>query len=413
MYQRFKKELLAEMEKRRDILVIRNSKPSIEPIFEVKDLNDKLYQKILDEFNSIAIQHVEKLIYDLCKKYEIDVKRTSADEPFDLKMSVKGEMSYVELKTSPSAMNADSYHKFIYNVQRCSCPVYLIYLIKDNYQSRNIIARYERTAYEKYNTDRFNVKIFEEFLLEQFGNIEFELFKKAMISYKDEMHQAVGYQVTEILNSHNLKILKNELEQEFLNFEYDRVISNKFQDLNRVNWEKIKNLFLGQKRYRVLLGNSNFATAFLTSEWLVKKYFSLPELDNTFIITGYLKSIEQLLWKIVFYVGQGRQIHGMTIESNNTQEIDTTLGSLEFFIANYENDDLFDEILGTSTHFVMRYLKKQLSMWRIKNRNGYFHKDVLKDREKINIVREETFLLYILILGSLSLDGDTIAMLES
>ena len=195
-----------------------------------------------------------------------------------------------------------------------------------------------------------------------------------MMTYKDEMHQAVGYQITEIFNPHNLAVLKAELEQDILNFEYDRVknnrfteihlIDDKFKDLSNTNFENIKRLFLNQKRYKGLIGNSDFAKSFLTSEWLIKKYFSLPEMDNTFIVAGYLKSIEQLLWNIIYAIGQGRQIRGVTIQGDNAEDIDTTLGSLEYFITNYANDDLFENIFGTSTHFVMRYLKYQLSAWR-------------------------------------------------
>ena len=170
--------------------------------------------------------------------------------------------------------------------------------------------------------------------------------------------------------------------------------------------------FLNLGRYELLLGESDFAKSFLTSEWLYKKYFSLQELDNTFIVAGYLKSIEQLLWDIIYIIGQGRQVRGVNIEQDNFEDIDTTLGSLQYFITNYSNDDLFETAFGTSTRFVMRYLRSQLSVWRAKYRNGYFHKHNLEDKEKINLIREETFFLYLLILGSISLDSNAMLLLS-
>ena len=93
---------------------------------------------------------------------------------------------------------------------------------------------------------------------------------------------------------------------------------------------------------------------------------------------------------MIHIVGQGRQMRGITIEDNNIEDIDTTLGSLQSFIANYANDDLFENVFGTSTHFVMQYLKYQLSAWRRNYRNGYFHKNNLEDKERINTIRYDT-----------------------
>lgn len=422
MYQRFKRQLLDEMEMRRDMIVLKVSEPSPEPIFEVSSSDDKLYQHILYEFNMIAVRHVENLLYDLCVKYEIDVEKAVNIGSFDLKMSINGQLCCIELKTSPTVFNSASYSRFIDCVQNCQQPVYLVYLLKDSQQSRNAIVRHDRLMHEKCDMPKLKTMLFEDFLLEQFGLNELKLFKKAMMTYKDEMHQAVGYQITEIFNLHNLSVLKAELEQDFLDFEYDRVKNDRFtelhsmdetfEDLNNKNFRNIKNLFLNQKRYKLLLGNSDFAKSFLTSEWLLRKYFSLPEMDNTFIVAGYLKSIEQLLWNIIYIIGQGRQIGRITIEDDNAEDIKATLGSLEYFIANHDNDDLFENVFETNTHFIMGYLKKQLSAWRRKYRNGYFHKCNLDDKERIDVIRNETFFLYLLILGTISLDDNAMTMLS-
>jgi hypothetical protein len=264
--------------------------------------------------------------------------------------------------------------------------------------------------------------LLEDFISEQFGMEELKSFKDAMLTYKEEMHQAVGYQITEIFNTHNLGLLKLELDNEILNYPYDRIKNERynelhseaasFRDINDTNYSKIKNQFLNCGRYKLLLGESDFAKSFLTSEWLYKKYFSLQEMDNTFIVAGYLKSIEQLLWDIIYIIGQGRQVRGVTIEENNADDIDTTLGSLQTFITNYSNNDLFENVLGTSRNFIRRYLKCQLSTWRSRYRNGFFHKDNLKDKETIDAIRDETFFLYLLILGTISLDAETLLILS-
>ena len=60
----------------------------------------------------------------------------------------------------------------------------------------------------------------------------------------------------------------------------------------------------------------------------------------------------------------------------------------------------------------MQYLKSQLSDWRSQNRNGYLHKDNLEGKEAVETVRDETYFLYMLILGSLALDEEVLAILS-
>lgn len=424
MYQKFKNRLLDEMEMKRDLLVMKFPKPIYEPIFEVSSFDDKLYQKILEEFDKIAVRHVEELLCDLCEKYNIVANKTNAINSFDLEMSINGQMCFIELKAKPYIYNSFTLKKFQSMVKNCQRPVYLIYLINKNV---NILSINKLSHIQKLDElENFHIMFFEDFILNQFGKDELLLFQEAMVTYKHEMHQIIGYQITEILNPTNLEKLKKELEHDIVNFDYMRIRNERFKELKELyatkkifnnlsnsNFDKIMNFYINKNRYKLLLGNSDFANSFMTSEWLMKKYFYLQEMDNTFIVAGYLKSIEQLLWKIIYYSGQGRSIKGVTIEKENEDSIDTTLGALQHFITNYQNDDLFENSYGNSTHFIMRYLQNQISMWRQQYRNGYFHKHTLQDKTKIHSIRDETFFLYFLLLGTLSLDDDMIRLLNN
>jgi hypothetical protein len=242
-----------------------------------------------------------------------------------------------------------------------------------------------------------------------------------MLTFKDEMHQVIGYQITEIFNPYNFENLKNNLVNELIEFPYDRIkterfheihlVDQQFQNISANNYRIIKERFLDGGKYKLLFSNGDFAKSFLTSEWVYKKYFSLSGMDNTFIVAGYLKSIEQLLWDIIHIIGQGRQIKGVTIDADNSDEIDKTLGSLECFITQNSNSDLFENVFGTNNKLLRDYLRKQLSTWRSNYRNGYFHKHNLEDGERIDKIREETIFLYLLILGSIEIDEDTMVML--
>lgn len=69
--------------------------------------------------------------------------------------------------------------------------------------------------------------------------------------------------------------------------------------------------YLARGLWRAMIGTSTFATSFVTSEWFYKMYQFTENLDLTAIVTGYLKSIEQLLFEIVL-LSEGT---GITIKS--------------------------------------------------------------------------------------------------
>ena len=133
-----------------------------------------------------------------------------------------------------------------------------------------------------------------------------------MLHFSEEMRDAIGYNVTQICNDKNLEDLRNQLRTDLLEFDYDKVKSSNDSSgtyseyINDNAYGVIKTEF--QKNYSLLLGQRDFAVSFLTSEWLFRQFASVPQIDNTFIATGYFKSIEQLLWGIIFIVGNGRSI---------------------------------------------------------------------------------------------------------
>ena len=427
MYDEFKRRLIEEMVLRRDIIVLKQKNRTLEPIFEITSDDDKLYEKLLDEFDRIAIRNVERLIGGLCQKYGFDVELAGNSGEFDLIIS-KGSKSYcIELKSSPRVLSAigmrhSPIERLMRAIESTDKPVCVVFLVKDNEESRNEMLRIESRRLQNKYPDNLKFMLFDDLMNEFFGENELNDFKKAMISYKEEMHQAIGYQITEIFNEHNLLALKADMDNELRTFDYDslrreryetlRSDNDRFRDISDRNFATIKSSFIDQKRYQLLLRDGDFAKSFLTSEWLYKKYFALPEMDNTFIVAGYLKSIEQLLWQIIYLVGQGRDVRGVIVEEDNKESIDTTLGSLQWFITDYSNDDLFESAFGYSTHSVMQYLRAQLKDWRQKNRNGYFHKHNLGEKEKIEIIRNETIFLYFLILGTLIIDEDTMIELS-
>jgi len=173
-------------------------------------------------------------------------------------------------------------------------------------------------------------------------------------------------------------------------------------------------LYINKEKYKIMLSDYDFSDSFITSEWLFEKYKPSQELDNTCIVAGYLKSIEQLLCGIIWKIAKGKKIRGLydtyfiNDDSKNDDAIYCTLGNLIHFISNENTisviDDLYLDNLANKQSFI-NYLNEQLKKWKKNYRNGYFHKDNLKDLNRVKEIRDETIYLYFLILGSLKIDA--------
>ena len=159
-------------------------------------------------------------------------------------------------------------------------------------------------------------------------------------------------------------------------------------------------------------GEKEFAESFFTSEWLFQKYTEQSGLDNTYMVTSYIKSIEQLLWNIVFIIGQGRRIGRNHITIDGDDSIRTTLEDFCYFINDNRNRNLCDDCFEYSHRAsLMSTLHKIVEDYKNNCRNGYFHKDNLDSEDFVNI-RKNTYLLYLFILGTLELNSSTVLSLS-
>ncbi len=184
---------------------------------------------------------------------------------------------------------------------------------------------------------------------------------------------------------------------------YDTLINKvTFQDIPQdfqSEYETLKYNYIERQLWRAMIGDSNFATSFITSEWFYNMYQLTENLDLTTVVSGYLKSVEQLLFSIIqLSAGTGITIRGkdrkiIELTEDNNDIVDTTLGALENVIKHN------GQILEIS-NYAKNCLLKIIDDWRDKQRNGYFHKHNLHSLNKVDEIRDKAFQLYFLILGS-------------
>lgn len=188
------------------------------------------------------------------------------------------------------------------------------------------------------------------------------------------------------------------------------------QDIERRSKEllsesSITEVYSDEKLYKALIGRNDFAKSFLTSEYLYSQYNENDLFDYTAVVSGYLKSIEQLLATIVTgEVNKGYKIKNrgkkredgskpklIDLTTDNLKYADTTIGSLIKFI------DINNRTILTTDELYNKTIIDCLNCYRIECRNDSFHLHNNYDWDRVKVIRHNTILLYMMLLGGIML----------
>lgn len=108
--------------------------------------------------------------------------------------------------------------------------------------------------------------------------------------------------------------------------------------------------------------------------------------DYTPIVSGYIKSIEQLL-------------HEICVSYRNSKKLYCPMSS--FTLGSYTNFINENElILRTELQPDKKIIIDCLDSYRIESRNHLFHKDFFNNWDRVEIIRENTIFLYVALLGA-------------
>ena len=191
-----------------------------------------------------------------------------------------------------------------------------------------------------------------------------------------------------------------------------------------------------------MVGNSEFAESFTTSEWLYHSLSGKKNFDFTSVISGYLKSVEQLLYRIVMLNVDNSckismsnandviteaisnniivyQLKGgkwqvvpanaklkykyIDLTSKQTQYMDSSIGTFEFFLRN--NKHIFVDSQYAKT------IADMVSCFRIECRNGFFHTHNLTDWDVVEKTRSNAIFLYYVLLGGCKIPSNKMSEL--
>lgn len=239
-----------------------------------------------------------------------------------------------------------------------------------------------------------------------------ELFDDLAINEIEEMYETFVKRISEAVAKANSMIslvtlpgftsnyiskIRDEttsiIRKEISSLTHYNVMNTDYKSLEKISANlitkyKLSDQFLNNKYDLLLIGNMDYARSFSTSEYLYKYFKNNPMFDYTPIVSSYLKSIEQLLNYICSNYA--------TLSSDTTDMSGFTLGKY----ITYMNQAVNDTIFRSEIRPVKGIIYRCLNSYRIECRNNLFHKDYFNNWNRVEMIRTNTFFLYVAILGS-------------
>ena len=296
-----------------------------------------------------------------------------------------------------------------------------------------------------------------DFFSEYFGDEQYHAFTESLKSYLQSVKEITGYKSIRFLSSMNLASQKifeeKELsEWDYYNYKYLIIDSSKKENrdllyLSTFSFDSFvfNNMiqeFKSRKLYRTMLGNSDYAKSFITSELLFHALNKEGYFDYTAVITGFLKSVEQLLRAIVMInvnnnckitMSNAKKVKKKAIQKNvptyqledglwvkrklnyngyyyidfvdsQVEYMDSSIGTFEYFLRN--NPHIFRD------QSLVKPITDMINCFRNECRNGYLHTHNLDDWNIVEYTRNNAIYLYFLILSGCIVPEEKVSQLR-
>ena len=334
-------------------------------------------------------------------------------------------------------------------------------ILKSNHVDKAIILRTSKGKQtnklielenQQYKDTNVNIRALSihEFYLKQFGEEEYKAFIDSIDNYLNVTKEITGYKSVKFLSKMNLASIKifeqkKLRDWDYLNYRYqiinasDKKVQNYLyltqKDIIFENLDDMHKSYIFDKLYETMVGSNEYATSFITSEWLYDSFKGKKNFDYTSVVSGYLKSIEQLLYKIVMLnidndckIAMKRDMLKKAFRQNTPvfELIDNKFNKVprnkqrnNYRFTNYpyiefteHQKEFMDSSIGTFEYFLRcnkhifsnpdnaKTVTDMISCFRIECRNGFFHTHNLNDWDLVEKIRRNAFYLYFVLLGS-------------
>lgn len=245
----------------------------------------------------------------------------------------------------------------------------------------------------KEDASRITFAPIRSFFDEYLSHEEYESFVRHANVFNDSARRLIGLQTMPLPTKEAVEEFKLRVSHSLAeNKEHfaSMLPDNMFVDQREVF---LRNYF-DKGLYRALVGESTFADSFVSSEWGYATRIPIDELDQTGVVTGYLKSVEQLLEACLRTFIQAGTVSGYC------DDFDTALGTLIRKIKEVR----YDRKVCAVNSYAIGYLIDKLYEFKDTERNGHLHDTNIYDEATIDSIRQQAMYLHFLILGAFKID---------
>ena len=372
----------------------------------------QIYVETTEKARKITVECLEAILIYLFKYYNYEVESVErAKIAFKVQFAIldkknstlwlfKEPQCDLSIITSRFILDEITKAKKHFNVQEC----FFVYLMYENAHQQFLNYK---TLGDAINKNIFSLhSLFDRY----FGIEEFVEFQKCFTNYTKVVNDYLGFSIIKTLTPVAQVNFAKIVQYRLINFDYNRLLEIEMHNkkLSESCYMDIRTKYFDNNLYFIMLGTGDYSESLITAEWMYDSMKKAQAIDLTVVGMGYLKAIEQLIYSIILlHKNEDRDIksnlrHGVcTVKLNDAQidngEIDSTIGALANFCK--DNPDIFRSTLQFKAK---RYVTEAIFVFK-DIRNGYFHKYNICEWSKINEIRDITYYLAFLLLGSLEL----------
>lgn len=264
-------------------------------------------------------------------------------------------------------------------------------------------------AYQNYNYKNMIKNIT---LRDYFENIcpgEYEIFEAYIGKFNYEAEIMLGLTISPIPTKKALEQKWEKVKAEILTYFFEDSLMGNF---NGEEIAKLKEYFTKNKLLSV--SNAKYIDSLVSSEWYYDMLKSTDtEMEQTAIVAGYLKSVEQLLFsmmlskcdelefKLCVKNANKDEDKYIPLTQENSSMLLTMAGSLLKSISINFKSNLDDVYINRK---IGKKVQDFLDAFFKHSRNGYFHKDNIYSMDEITKIRKDTYCALFLLGSSFKFD---------
>lgn len=426
-------------------------KYAIETLIDVGGEDHRQYQFIMDECTKIVLEMIEQVIIALIQKYNMPVKYYDLRCDDTVAYYLGEEQHWIDhieqhrerhvLAFSRTDVNPDVLFVFkeygigkripektlkeLMKVAQLKKYCYISYVENDAFTE--VINHNDDENDPTRGTGLYSLKQFIEGF---FGAEEYLEFKEYADRFSQKVRDYFGLTIVKTLKPNAIYTFKKTVRDGLKSIDAAEIGAT--VGIAEGQRKIIEKHFVDEKNYEILLGSCDFAQSYMTAEWLYSSLNDSGNIDFTAVAMGYFKAIEQLLFDFLknhthesdgasreVFVGKDKSYanswgnapleDALIDDPEKAKEL--TLGALTGFFGYHDsrrnryykrNQDLLAEGINEQTYeFIIDTLGGIVGL-----RNGYFHRDNLKDWEKVNEAREKARLVFYILLGAYTISED-------